>query len=104
MSPHKQEGGEEAPPHNREGQCPHPEVHFNLNSSRFGNTNIRYLEITAACKICDAPMRFRGLPFGMTPHHPTMAADGLEVILPHMFGDEEYDGKAIGMVGRQTFP
>lgn len=85
-------------------QCPHSDLHYTLNLALFGNTNIRYLEITGVCKICDAPMRFRGMPFGLSPMHPTMAIDGSDVSLPVMFGDEEYDGKAMGFVGRQVFP
>lgn len=80
-------------------QCPHSDVHPHLNEARFGNTNIRYLEVSGRCKICDQPIRFRGAPLGMTPTHPTMALDGSEIVLPFLFGDEEFDGKAISFVG-----
>ncbi|MBX3482523.1 hypothetical protein [Phenylobacterium sp.] len=79
-------------------QCPHTDVHFDLNVARFGDTNVGYLEIVGRCKICDAPMRFRGAPLGVTPAHPTMALDGSEIRLPFLFGDEEYDGKCVGFV------
>ncbi|MCW5758269.1 MAG: hypothetical protein KIS90_00680 [Phenylobacterium sp.] len=69
-------------------QCPHTDVHLDL--------------IVGRCKICDAPMRFRGAPLGMTPAHPTMALDGSEIRLPFLFGDEDYDGKASGFVGTVT--
>lgn len=82
-----------------EGQCPHTDVHYALNLAAFGDTNIRYLEVTGGCKICGAPMVFRGLPLGLSPMRPTMAAFGSEVRLPLTFGEEEYDGKAIGFSG-----
>lgn len=85
-------------------QCPHNDVHYNLNLQSFGNTNIRYLEIHGHCKICNEPICFRGMPLGVNPGAPTMSVDGGEVRLPLMFGQEEYDGKAMGFVGRQTFP
>jgi len=85
-----------------EGQCPHNDVHYQLNLASFGDTNIRYLEITAACKICSRPMRFQGVPIGVSPAIPTMAADGSEVRLPVMFGEEVYDGRAIGFTARRA--
>lgn len=83
-------------------QCPHSDVHCHFNLATFEDTNIRYLEVTGRCNVCQAPMRFRGAPLGVTPAHPTMALDGSEVRLPMMFGDEEYDGKAAGFVGGAT--
>lgn len=76
--------------------CPHSDVHFHLNTAIFGNTNIRYLEITGHCKICDAPLRFRG-PVGVSPDHPTVSVFGNEASLPFLFGEEEYDGRATGL-------
>lgn len=83
------------------GQCPHSDVHYHLNLASFGNTNLRYVELTGHCKICQAPMRFRG-PVGMGPQGPGVAADGLEVRLPMMFGTEEFDGNATGYRIRQS--
>lgn len=91
-------------PKSDSSQCPHTDHHYEINMACFGNTNIRYLEIKGRCTICDAPIRFRGLPMGLSPMHPTMALDGSDVALPIMHGDEEYDGKAMGFVGRQVFP
>jgi hypothetical protein len=82
-----------------EAQCPHSQVHYHLNLASFGDTNIRYVEITGKCTICDQPMRFQGMPFGLSPEQPTMSIDGIEAKLPVMFGEEEYDGKSIGFTG-----
>lgn len=76
--------------------CPHSDVHFDLNTASFGNTNIRYLEIKGRCKICDAEMRFRG-PMGVSPDRPTVSTFGDEASLPFMFGDEEYDGRGTSL-------
>lgn len=84
------------------GQCPHPSHHYDINMASFGDTNIRYLEIKGRCTVCEAPVRFRGLPYGMSPMHPTMRIGGSDVTLPIMHGDEEYDGDATGFVGREV--
>lgn len=83
-------------------QCPHTDFAFCINVSRFEDTNIKYAEITGRCTLCDKPATFRGMLFGCTPAHPTMAIDGSNASLPFMVGDEEYDGKSMGFVGRQV--
>jgi hypothetical protein len=85
-----------------EGQCPHLEFSFNIRVARMEDTNIKYAEVTGRCLNCDGIARFRGMNFGCTPAHPTMAIDGSDANLPFLVGDEEYDGKAMGFVGRQT--
>lgn len=85
-------------------QCPHSDPHFNLELAAFGDTNIRYLEITGHCNVCGAALRFLGLPLGLTPSRPTGALDGSEARLPVMFGEEEYDGKAVGFTGGPSHP
>lgn len=85
-----------------EGQCPHLEFAFNIRVARMEDTNIKYAEVTGRCVNCDGIARFRGMHLGCTPAHPTMALDGSEANLPFVVGDEEYDGKAMGFVGRQT--
>lgn len=87
-----------------EAQCPHLEFSFHIAVARIEDTNIKYAEVTGRCVNCGGIARFHGMPFGCTPAHPTMAIDGSDANLPFMVGDEEYDGKAIGFVGRQTFP
>lgn len=87
-----------------EGQCPHLEFSFHIRVARIADTNIKYAEVTGHCVNCNGIARFRGMNFGCTPEHPTMAIDGSEANLPFMVGEEEYDGKAIGFVGRQTYP
>lgn len=78
-------------------QCPHSDVNFALNVASFGDTNIRYLEISGRCTICDAPMVFQGFPLGISPTTPTGSCDGQEVTLPVMFGEEVYDGKCTAL-------
>ncbi|HEX5264429.1 MAG TPA: hypothetical protein VFW13_12930 [Phenylobacterium sp.] len=81
-------------------QCPHGSIEFNLNVVGFGDTNIRYLEIRGRCKGCDATIRFQG-PHGLSPEQPTVSSVlGDEASLPFMFGDEEYDRKAVGVALR----
>lgn len=83
-------------------RCPHFNFSANVKVARIEDTNIKYADITIICTDCGQPAVFRGMPFGSTPHHPTMRIDGQEVTLPFMVGDEEYDGKAIGFVGRRV--
>ncbi|MBS7545668.1 hypothetical protein [Ancylobacter oerskovii] len=76
-------------------RCPHNDVDFNLNLASFGDTNLRYLEMTGRCKLCGAGIRFRG-PVGMGPDCAGIALDGSEVRIPLLFGDEELEGRPIG--------
>lgn len=77
-------------------QCPHSDLHFHLNNSSFGDTNLHYLEITAKCSICGADMVFRGVPAGMSPEQPAASLDGKELRLPFLGENEELVGKPIG--------
>lgn len=81
-------------------QCPHSDLHIDVNNAGFGNTNLHYLEIKAHCTICGKPAVFRG-PVGMQPDHPAMSLAGDEVRLPFVIEGETYDGKAHGYSVRQ---
>lgn len=70
-------------------------VHWHLNLQHFGNTNIKYLEVTGACRVCGKKVMFRGSA-GLNPSHPTVALDGSEACFPFLFDGETYDGKAMG--------
>lgn len=76
-------------------QCPHSDLHFNLNNAAFGNTNLHYLEISAKCTICNIEMVFRG-PTGMSPEFPACSLDGKEIRLPFLGDGETLIGKPIG--------
>lgn len=52
--------------------CEHGELAFHVKIVKLNYadgkpvpTNIRYLDITATCKHCQSPMRFRGVPYGV---------------------------------------
>lgn len=81
-------------------QCPHSDLHFHLNNACIGDTNIHYLEITARCNICQADMEFRGMPWGSSPHQPTMSPDGKEARIPFTGAGEEVTGKPIAAIIR----
>ncbi|WP_127144085.1 hypothetical protein [Pelagibacterium montanilacus] len=75
--------------------CPE-NTHWTLNLQHFGNTNIKYLEVSGACAVCGRKVEFRG-PMGVSPEHPTASAiDGSEACLPFLFAGEIYDGKGVG--------
>ena len=76
-------------------QCPHSDLHFNLNNAAFGNTNLHYLEITAKCTICNTDMVFRG-PTGMSADLPACSLDGKEIRLPFLAENEDLTGNPIG--------
>lgn len=76
-------------------------MHFHFNVQYFGNTNIRYLEVTAHCKECNAKAIFRGPP-GLNPSHPTVALDGTEAVFPFLFEGEEYDGNAMALTYKSS--
>lgn len=77
-------------------QCPHSDLHFHLNNSGFGDTNLHYLEIKASCKVCDKPMVFRCNAFGVLPDQPTVSIDRTEIVLPFMAEGEELVGAPLG--------
>jgi hypothetical protein len=68
---------------------------WHLNLQHFGNTNMKYLEVTGACRACGRKAQFRG-PMGVSSAHPTVAVDGSEAVFPFLFDGETYDGKALG--------
>jgi hypothetical protein len=74
-------------------KCHHPDLHFHLNHVCMADTNVHYLEVTAKCNVCDAPMLFRGCPLGLTPAHPTASLGGDEIRLPMIAEGEEPTGK-----------
>lgn len=77
-------------------QCPHSDVHYHLNLASFGDTNLRYVELTGHCKLCNAKMLFRG-PIGMGPDFPAVSVGREEIRLPLMFdGDEQLTGNPMG--------
>ncbi len=83
-------------------QCPHSDLHFTLNNSGFGDTNLHYLEITARCKICGADIVWRGVSMGMGPDRPGISPDGKELRLPFLAEGEELTGRPIGFSIRRA--
>lgn len=71
------------------------QMHWHLNLQHFGDTNIKYLEVTGKCRVCGKKAVFRG-PAGLNPAGPTVAIDGSEAIFPLLLEGETYDGKAMG--------
>ena len=80
-------------------QCPHSDVHYHLNLAAFGDTNLRYVEISGHCKLCSAQMLFRGR-MGMGPSEPGISPDGSEVRLPMLFAGEDLAGRPVGFTIR----
>lgn len=82
--------------------CPHASLHFDINHSWSGDTNLRYLEIKARCNGCGARMIFRGMPCGLSPEQPTADLEGYEARLPMIAEGEPLRGKPIGFMIRQS--
>ncbi len=81
-------------------QCPHSDLHFEINNQGFHDTNLHYLEIRAKCNTCGKPMCFRGLPLGLSPHRPTGELGGYEVRLPFVGEGEELQNEPPGFIGK----
>lgn len=75
------------------------DLQFTIN--RFDDTNISFLEIGGACKLCGRKIEFRG-PMGVNPMHPTIL--GGDASLPFMLEGEEYDGKMPAITVTQKEP
>lgn len=74
-------------------KCLHQEVNWTLQEHRFGDTNLRYLEVTGRCTACEAVVAFRGASLGLSPDRPTCEPGGAEIRLPFLFGDEPLAGR-----------
>lgn len=46
--------------------CPHNDLHYNLNFQSFGDTNIKYIELSGYCKLCKKKIKFQGRKYGMS--------------------------------------
>lgn len=58
-------------------------------------------DIQIRCADCDMPMRFVGLPFGVSQSQPTVSADGTELRVPMELATvPEMLGVPVGPVGR----
>lgn len=80
-------------------QCPHSDLHFDLNNVCLTDTNLHYLEIKAKCNTCEKKMIFRGLPHGVSPSRPTGDIDGSEARLPFLAEGENLMGEPAGFIG-----
>ena len=84
------------------GQCPHPDVHIDLNHARCGDSNTHHLEIKILCKVCRASMAFPCRDMGLSPNHPATSPDGLEIRLPFRGEGEEPTGSQLGFTIKGT--
>lgn len=71
------------------------QMHWHLNLQHFGDTNIKYLEVSGSCKVCGRQAAFRG-SLGLNPAEPTVSVDQAGAVFPFVYAGEEYDGKGIG--------
>lgn len=72
-------------------RCPHSDLDIHVNVVVMSDTNVRSVEITARCKICEEPMRFIGVPMGISLARPTVSVDGEELRVPMVPASEEPD-------------
>lgn len=76
--------------------CPHSDLHIHVDHVHLADSNTAYLDITAKCNICGAPMAFQGCPLGVSPKQPTMALDGSVIHIPMRAAGEEPTGRQDG--------
>lgn len=76
-------------------------VDLQFTVQRFEDTNLHYLEVRGACKMCARKLVFRG-PMGLNPSHPTVNAG--EAVFPFLLDGEEYDGKGVGFTVKLQEP
>lgn len=77
-------------------RCPHVDVHIHVNCAHVGDSNTKYLEITARCKTCDVPMVFPCGNAGSSPMFPAVNVDGSEIRVPMRAEGEEPEGSQLG--------
>ncbi len=76
--------------------CPHLEFSATVNVARIEDTGMKYAEVSIRCTHCGKPARFRGLPWGLSPDHPTASVGDEEANLPFLCEGDAYNGKGIG--------
>lgn len=76
--------------------CPHLRFSATVNVARIEDTGLKYAEMRIVCADCGKPARFRGLPWGLSPDHPTAGVGDEEVRLPFLCEGDQYNGKGIG--------
>jgi hypothetical protein len=66
--------------------CEHLSFEASVHVLRVTNASGRIdhfaADVMVLCTQCEARLRFRGLPMGVSPGYPTMSADGSEARLP----------------------
>src|SRR3546814_16510642 len=63
--------------------CPHRRLDVHLNQAHFGDTNVKYFELTAKCEVCGVDMTFPGVPdVGQSPDKPMVNIDATEIRFP----------------------
>ncbi|CAN7301881.1 hypothetical protein LJR231_001540 [Phyllobacterium sp. LjRoot231] len=72
-------------------QCPHPDFQFQVNVANIEDDTIKMVDITGHCTICGKAAVFRGVPLGVSWHHPTVSVDGQELRVPMVVDGDEVD-------------
>lgn len=80
-------------------KCPHLEFSATVNVARIEDTGLKYAEVSIRCVHCGKPARFRGLPWGLSPDHPTAAVGDEEAVIPFLCEGDVYTPPATGPVG-----
>jgi len=62
--------------------CTHPSFIASVSVNRFEDTGLFLAELSICCRDCREPMRFKGIPAGLTWDGPTASIDGLVANLP----------------------
>src|SRR3546814_4194222 len=56
--------------------CPHRRLDVHLNQAHFGDTNVKYFELTATCEVCGVDMTLPGVPdVGQSPDKRMVTID-----------------------------
>ncbi|ACB80898.1 hypothetical protein Mpop_2743 [Methylorubrum populi BJ001] len=83
-------------------KCPHSDLHFHLNIANLVDANVKAVDLTCSCKICGTPMRFLGMPHGVSMAQPTMSVDGLEARFPLVARNEEPSTAISAIINMRT--
>lgn len=79
-------------------KCPHPDIHYHINTVCFEDSNVKSVEIKAKCNVCQMTMVFLGCPLGVSFKQPTASLGGDEIRLP-MCGELDGPDNTSGVIG-----
>jgi hypothetical protein len=87
---------------NASTKCPHPSIACDVNITAMTDSNVRCLQLTVKCPVCDGTFLFLGAPMGVSLGRPTMSVDRSMLYIPMVPEGEEPPANLPEMIARRV--